>query len=282
MPSVLTRLLKATLPPAAIDLLLDVRDSMRLRAVPRQQFVVDTLRSRAGFDLTALLADVAAAEGWRMDHGEISAIFGDSDKFAGVNPGDRRALYHLVRTLRPRRVLEVGTHIGASTLYIARALRANGNDGRVTTVDITDVNDPQRGAWRAVGQRKAPREFAAELGVSDRITFVVSDSVQWLGESGDPFDLVFLDGDHASRAVYQEVSRSLRRLAPGGVILLHDFYPGGVALFPDGGRIRGPHRAMVRIAREAPAVGVLPLGALPWETKQGSRMTSLALVVRER
>ena len=43
----------------------------------------------------------------------------------GVNPGDRRALYHLIRSFRPAQVLEVGTHIGASTVHIAAALRAN-------------------------------------------------------------------------------------------------------------------------------------------------------------
>lgn len=277
----LTRLLKATLPPVAIDALLDVRDAVRLSRVGPHNFATDSLRPRGALDLGSILADASAAAGWTADHAAISATFGDSDKFAGVNPGDRRALYHLVRRLDPRRVLEVGTHIGASTLYIARALRANGHDGRITTVDISDVNHPERGAWRAVGQRKTPREFTEELGVAERVTFVVADSVRWLAQATEQFDLIFLDGDHSSRAVYQEVSHSLRRLTPNGTILLHDYYPRGVALFPDGLRIRGPFRAMERVRREAPHVGVLPLGALPWETKQGSRMTSLALVVKD-
>ncbi len=40
------------------------------------------------------------------------------------------------------------------------------------------------------------------------------------------------------------------------------------------------HRALRRIMRENPSIEVLPLGALPWGTKQGSNMTSLALVVK--
>src|SRR5689334_16310324 len=43
----------------------------------------------------------------------------------GVNPGDRRALYYIIRALRPNRLLEIGTHIGASTVHAAAALRAD-------------------------------------------------------------------------------------------------------------------------------------------------------------
>jgi len=64
------------------------------------------------------------------------------------------------------------------------------------------------------------------------------------------------------------------------VILLHDYYPGARPLFPDGNIISGPYRALERIIRENPSIEVRPLGALPWETKLGSHMTSLALVTR--
>ena len=40
----------------------------------------------------------------------------------GMNPGDRRALYYLVRHLRPERVLEIGTLAGASTVHLAMGL----------------------------------------------------------------------------------------------------------------------------------------------------------------
>jgi hypothetical protein len=69
-------------------------------------------------------------------------------------------------------------------------------------------------------------------------------------------------------------------LNDGGVILLHDYYPKGRALFPDGNVISGPYRALERVIKENPKIEVKPLGALPWETKLGSHMTSLALVTR--
>ena len=272
--------MKAVLPSSAIAAVLDARDRYRLATQARLPFGPTLLRTRKALDVAAILRDTEIAATWSVDHSEIGALFGHDDRFGGVNPGDRRALYHLIRALQPRRVLEVGTHIGASTLYIARALRANGTPGSVVTVDITDVNDLERGAWRAVGQRMSPRAFAQQLDCADRIEFVVSKAMDFLEFAGPSCDLIFLDGDHSAQAVYCEVSKSLTALTPAGVILLHDFYPDGKALYPQDGPIRGPYRAMARIAREEPRVVVQPLGMLPWDTKQGTRATSLALVLQ--
>ena len=78
----------------------------------------------------------------------------------------------------------------------------------------------------------------------------------------------------------KEAAAALKLLRPGGLILLHDFYPQGRPLYPGGDAIVGPDRALQRVRRECPEVSVLPLGALPWPTKDGSNMTSLALVAK--
>ena len=276
---VLKEMVRAVVPGSMIAFALEAREVYRFAVTPRMAFDPTALRAQATVDLSAILQDGGVDAAWAIDHVEIAESFGRDDRFGGVNPGDRRALYYLIRALRPRRVLEVGTHIGASTLYIARALRANG-EGSVVTVDITDVNDSVLGAWRSVGQRMSPRSFAQELGCSDRITFVVSTSQQFLATSAESFDLIFLDGDHAAHTVYGEISRSLVALSASGTIVLHDFYPNGKALYPRDRAILGPYRALARIEREEPRLVVRPLGALPWETKQGTRETSLALIMR--
>jgi hypothetical protein len=81
-------------------------------------------------------------------------------------------------------------------------------------------------------------------------------------------------------AVYQEVSAALSLLKTDGVILLHDYYPGANPLYPDNATIGGPFHALERIRKENPAIDVLPLGDLPWPTKLGKNVTSLALVAR--
>ena len=49
-------------------------------------------------------------------------MLGSTDGTDGVNPGDRRAIYYLISYWKPSSVLEIGTHIGASTLSIASTL----------------------------------------------------------------------------------------------------------------------------------------------------------------
>jgi hypothetical protein len=79
---------------------------------------------------------------------------------------------------------------------------------------------------------------------------------------------------------YREISAALRILNPLGLIALHDFYPGGKPLTPDGGAISGPSTAADRIISETRDLVFVPLGVLPWATKGGGNATSLALVTR--
>lgn len=253
------------------------REAAVLPTVERLSFPSDNLLPATADDLAGWLR--APLPHWDEDHRAIAALMEDGEKAAGVNPGDRRALYALISALQPQSVLEVGTHIGASTQYIARALTRAGG-GRMTTVDIRDVNDRDHGPWRDVGLRQTPAECAMALGAGGRIRFMAQPSQDFMAQTDEKYDFIFLDGDHHAITCYREMALALPRLNPGGAILLHDYYPGGQPLFGDGSVIGGPYYALERIRREQPDIGVLPLGALPWPTKQGSNITTLALVVR--
>jgi predicted O-methyltransferase YrrM len=272
------QLLKTILPAHLLHAALNVRDRLRLAAVPRRPFDAAPLRRAGDIGLDALFSARGADIAWHADHSDIKRVFGHDDLFGGINPGDRRALYLLIRGLKPEAVLEVGTHIGASTLHIARALQANGG-GHVTTVDIVDVNSP-RGPWKSVGLPCPPRELAERLGCAQHIAFTDSGSLPFMQDTAARFDFIFLDGDHAPQTVYKEIAAALSVLKPSGTILLHDYYPNAQPLFPDRNIIQGPFRALARIAAENPEIKVLPLGNLPWPTKQGTRATSLALLSR--
>jgi predicted O-methyltransferase YrrM len=268
------------LPGPVRSRLRDALDHRRLAALPSRELDLAALRSGDALALAAIFNDRGIEDTWRLDHESLRDIHGERDKTDGVNPGDRRALYYLVRALGPRRVLEIGTHIGASTLYIAAALKRNGGEGRVVTVDIADVNDPQTGAWKAQGLELTPRDFARQRGCLEHIEFVREAALSFMRRAPERYGLIFLDGDHMAHAVYAEVAAALRLLEPGGVIVLHDYYPDEKPLFPDGNVIRGPVRALDRLRREAPGLSVRSLSPLPWPTKQGSHATSLAVVLR--
>jgi predicted O-methyltransferase YrrM len=271
-------LIKSVLPESIVHAMIEMRDAVRLAAAPRLDFNPASLPVR-GFDLGSIFEGSGFGQAWEADHTAITGLFGDDNRLGGVNPGDRRALYYLIRALAPQTVLEVGTHIGASTLYIARALKANGAGGIVTTVDIVDVNS-RSGPWVAAGLSMTPEAFAGSLECRDLVDYVAAPSLSFMRETTRRFDFIFLDGDHAGPTVYTELSAALGILNSGGAILLHDFYPRGEPLFPTGKIIRGPFRALVRIGRECPEIAVQPLGNLPWTTKQGVNATSLALVTR--
>lgn len=269
------------LPTPVLNTLRDLRDRQRLGVVRPLQFDAANLRRASDCaPLLAAFADAAIEPSWRVAQAEIGAVMSDSDLYGGVNPGDRRALFYLVAALRPRRVLEVGTHIGASTLYIAQALKLTALGATVTTVDVVEVN-AAHGPWQQLGLPRSPAANAQQLGCRDGINFRAQSSLAFMHETTERFDLIFLDGDHSADAVYQEVAAGLRLLNPGGMILLHDYYPEAQLLYPDGTIIFGPFQALSRIRRENAAIKVCPLGALPWETKQGSHLTSLALVTRQ-
>lgn len=276
------QLIRKVLPSSVLQTGLNIREKKKLALVSSLPFDPRCLKDIAELKkISSVFADPSIRQEWEKDHSHITSSFKDSYTFGGVNPGDRRALYYLIRYLGPEKVLEVGTHIGASTQYIACALRHVSVTASLTTVDILDVNSSD-GPWKKYKLDMSPRNFAVKLGTASRIDFKISPSLQYLKKCKDKYDFIFLDGNHSAATVYEEVSASLPLLKPNGSILLHDYYPEGQALFPNGNVIFGPYLAMERITKEVPSISVMPLGQLPWQTKQGSHFTSLALVARTK
>lgn len=203
----------------------------------------------------------------------------------GINLGDRRALFFLINFLQPAAVLEVGTHIGASTLYIGLALDAclNRNLSEkscLTTVDICDVNDPSLQLWERFGSPASPRDLLKAVELDQYVRFITDHSIDYMTKTEDSFDFIFLDGDHRAATVYREIPIALQRLRPDGFILLHDYFPNGEPLKRNWPVVPGPYLAVERLRKEGIAIAALPLGELPWPTKLGSHKTSLALLYR--
>ena len=203
----------------------------------------------------------------------------------GVNQGDQRALFSIVMALNPTNVLEIGTHIGCSTVHLAIALRQLQSEGgcrALWTVDIRDVNDPTSRPWEAARSPASPRDLIARTNCRDITSFHVSPSLDFLRrDQEEDFNLIFLDGLHDASMVYREIPLALKRLKPGGLILLHDFFPDGLPLWKDQPAAAGPFQAVTRLQNEGAGLSVLPFGSLPWPTKLSTNITSLALVTRQ-
>jgi predicted O-methyltransferase YrrM len=128
-----------------------------------------------------------------------------------------RLLATLVAALRPKRVLEVGTAIGYSTLHMAREL---GPDGRIVTLE----RDPQR--------IRQALDFWARGGVADRIELVAGDALESLERLPGPFDLVFLDASKTEIDAY--LQRLEGRFAPHALLVVDNLLMSGEAALPEG------------------------------------------------
>jgi predicted O-methyltransferase YrrM len=111
----------------------------------------------------------------------------------------------LVRATRARRVLEVGTSNGYSTLWLAEAARDIG--GLVTTVDASEY------------KVRLATEIFARSGLASFIRAIHDDAGRVLRDApSDAFDLVFLDSE---RSEYPGWWPELRRvLRPGGLLVV--------------------------------------------------------------
>ena len=143
-----------------------------------------------------------------------------------VGPVEGRFLGFLVRALRAKRVLEVGTFTGYSSISMARALPP---DGKVTSVDVnaetTDI----------------ARRYAAEAGVADLIDYRVGPGREVLAELEGPFDLVFIDADKDGYVDYYEAALPL--LADEGLIVADNvLWSGRVVTEPDDDSTRAIQR----------------------------------------
>jgi predicted O-methyltransferase YrrM len=140
----------------------------------------------------------------RLPHPELAVVAaeGRAEGLPIVEGSSGAALHVLARTMGARRVLEIGTAIGYSTLWLATALPP---DGTVITME----RDPARGA-RA-------REHLAAAGVGDRVTVMIGDASRYLHKVAGPFDLIFQDGD---KTQYEPMlDRLVELLRPGGALV---------------------------------------------------------------
>jgi predicted O-methyltransferase YrrM len=124
-----------------------------------------------------------------------------------VSPLQGKFLHVLVQMLRPRRVLEIGTLGGYSTIWMARALPEG---GRIVSLEFNPKHaDVARGNLE-------------NAGLLDRVEMRVGraiDSLPVLESSGaGPFDLIFIDADKPSNPQYLEWALKLSR--PGTVIVV--------------------------------------------------------------
>lgn len=127
-----------------------------------------------------------------------------------------KTLELLVKLLRPKTILEIGTYTGYSGICMARGLE---KDGKLITIDINDELEAM------------VRSFFAKGGLSDRIDYRLGNALEIIPTLEGNFDLVFIDADKINYINYYNLV--VERLNPGGVILADNvLWSGKVVTIP--------------------------------------------------
>jgi predicted O-methyltransferase YrrM len=173
-----------------------------------------------------------------------------------VSPAQGRMLHLFARMAGARRILEIGTLGGYSTIELARALPA---DGKLISLEI----DPHHA--------EVARSNVAKAELGDRVdirTGPALDSLQaMIAANEGPFDFVFIDADKQNNAAYVRAALAMSR--PGTTIVVDNVIREGGVLDAASGdeRIRGTRRLFEEVGREPrlTATAVQTVGVKKWD-----------------
>lgn len=173
-----------------------------------------------------------------------------------VSAAQGKMLHLFALMVGAKRILEVGTLGGYSTIWLARALPEG---GRLVTLEL----EPHHA--------EVARDNIARAGFADRVDIRIGQAVDTLdamiaaGEA--PFDLVFIDADKPGNVAYLNAALALSR--PGTTIVVDNVVREGGVLDTSGEdeRVEGSRRLFEAVAAEPrlSATAVQTVGAKKWD-----------------
>ncbi len=113
-----------------------------------------------------------------------------------------RILKMIVRMIRPKNILEIGTYSGYSAICMAEGLE---DGGKVYTIEVNDE------------QEVFTRPWIDSSGYADKIDFRIGDALEVVPKLGVTFDMAFIDGDKRRYVDFYEMTLTVLR--SGGFIL---------------------------------------------------------------
>lgn len=202
-------------------------------------------------DVDAYIEDMLVGEDAALQ-GALAATRAAGLPEIQVSAAQGKWLHLLAKAIGARRVLEVGTLAGYSTIWLAGALPA---DGHVVSLEI----DPRHAA--------VANENLARAGLATRVEVLVGPAIEALPKLKGPFDLVFIDADKQSNVSYFESALKLSR--PGTVIVVDNVVREGEILdaTSEDARVVGTRKLFERVGaeRRVAATAVQTVGSKGWD-----------------
>ncbi|MGZ4565088.1 MAG: O-methyltransferase [Mycobacterium sp.] len=206
---------------------------------PTPQDVDDFLNNTVVGDDPALSAAVEASDAAGLPQIAVSAQQG---KFLSLLAG----------AIEARRILEIGTLGGFSTIWLARGA---GPQGSVVTLEY----EPKHA--------EVARANLERAGVADRVEVIVGAALDTLPTlNGGPFDLVFIDADKENYVAYLEWAVRLAR--PGALIVADNVIRQGQVLDPQDNAQAWAVRETLQLMGEHPRLDtavIQTVGAKRWD-----------------
>ena len=171
-----------------------------------------------GPDVTAALYEYIVATGTRETR-EQRELRAETRKLPHggmqIGPDQGALLQVLVRMLRAKRCIEVGTFTGYSALSVALALPKG---GKIVCCDVSEE-------WTAIARR-----YWKKAGIAARIDLRIAPALDTLAKLRGRYDFAFIDADKPSDWKYYE--RCLELLRKGGVVAVDNTLWGGAVIDP--------------------------------------------------
>jgi predicted O-methyltransferase YrrM len=189
------------------------------------------------------------------DDPALAQALADSDAAGlpkiAVAPNQGKLLMLLAQSVGARRILEIGTLGGYSTIWLARALPA---DGRLVSLEYEAKH------------AEVARKNIARAGFGAQVEVRVGRGVDLLAGVEGPIDFSFIDADKASNPDYFQGALKLSR--PGSLIVVDNVVRQGAALNPNGdANVQGIRRMFELVAAEprVSATAVQTVGSKGWD-----------------
>ncbi|EXB83837.1 hypothetical protein L484_023443 [Morus notabilis] len=158
---------------------------------------------------------------------------------------------HLVRSVKPRIIIEVGTFLGASAIHMANLTRQLGLRTQILCVDDFRGWPGFRDRFKDIGMVNGDvlllQQFMQNV-VSFNFTesvlpvpFSSASALEKFCEWGIFGDLIEIDAGHDFNSAWADINRAYRILRPGGVLFGHDYFTAAAN--------RGVHRAVTLFAQ---------------------------------
>lgn len=126
-----------------------------------------------------------------------------------------RVLSMLSKMIQPKRILEIGTYTGYSSICLAEGLQ---NDGELVTIDINHILEDM------------VRNYIDKAGLTNRIRYHIGDAVELIPTLTGEFDLVFIDADKNNYINYYNLV--FDKIPSGGYIIADNVLWSGKVVNP--------------------------------------------------